>query len=142
MKKITAIVMVALMLCALLLPVMADESPARTDLEVETKADMPEATAESPDFVFVKDEATRYAKYEAPDEETGYMYVPEGEVEYEIDPKTAEWTKGSTEGLTFRSTAEFAKFAAVIVDNKVVGAANYDASEGSTVIAFTVKRFG
>ena len=44
------------------------------------------------------------------------------------------WKPGSASGATFRSTAALADFLRVIVDGVVVDRANYDLSEGSTVV--------
>lgn len=136
MKKITAILMVMLVMTALVLPtVMADNaSPERSILIVPTRDELPEATADSPDFVFVQDESVVYVKltddegnpYYAPETETGTGYVVTEE---------QTWYKGTTDkGLTFKSTADFGKFVSVFVDGKEVAADNYTAYEGSTMI--------
>ena len=44
------------------------------------------------------------------------------------------WKPGSAAGATFRSTAALADFLRVIVDDVVVDRANYDLSEGSTIV--------
>ena len=135
MKKITAILMVAFVMTALLLPCVMAASPERSIVIVPTKADLPEATAESPDFVFVQDESIVYVKLK--NDETGeYSYAPETETKtgYVVTEEQT-WYKGTTDkGLTFRSTADFAKFVDVYVDGALVAKDNYAASEGSTVI--------
>ena len=137
MKKITAIVMVVIMMAAIVVPsVMAAESPERNVPVVATKDDLPEATAESPDFVFVTDEGIIYVK--DVDQETGeYFYRPEtedGTAYYDVTPKNQVWYKGSGETLTFTSTASFDKFVGVLVDGVEIAAENYDAVEGSTKV--------
>ncbi len=44
------------------------------------------------------------------------------------------WTKGSSDGLTFRSAADFDKFQSVLVDGKEVAKDNYTVKEGSTIV--------
>ena len=136
MKKITAIIMVALVMTALLLPSVMAASPERGITVVGTKAELPEATAESPDFVFVQDESIVYAK--VTDDEGNVSYVPETELGtgYVVTEEQT-WWKGTKEGLTFRSTAPYAKFVDVYVDGKLVAKDNYKDSEGSTVIELT-----
>lgn len=45
-----------------------------------------------------------------------------------------EWTKGSKEGLTFRSDALFILFDGVKIDGETIDPENYTAAEGSTII--------
>lgn len=45
-----------------------------------------------------------------------------------------EWEKGSSEDARFRSTAPYAKFQDVLVDDQLVDPSNYTVSEGSTII--------
>ena len=44
------------------------------------------------------------------------------------------WTKGSSDGLTFKSAADFDKFQSVLVDGKEVAKDNYTVKEGSTIV--------
>ena len=136
MKKITAIVMVMIVMTALLLPCVMAASPERSIEVIPTKDDLPEATADSPDFIFVMDESVVYVKYTDPN--TGAVsYVSENELNsgYVVTPDQ-EWTKGSSDPAVFTSTADFVKFVDVYVDGALVAADNYDASEGSTIISF------
>ena len=142
MKKITAIVMAVLIMAAILVPVtvLAEPSPsvARGIVIVGTLEDLPEATADSPDFVFVQDESVVYVKYTDPN--TGEMnYVPETQIErgYVVKPEQT-WEKGSTDGLKFTSTASYDKFVDVFVDGQLVDASNYDAS-GEDITIVTLK---
>ncbi len=51
-----------------------------------------------------------------------------------INGANSIWTKGSDNGLQFRSNAAFAKFDRVKVDGKTIAETNYTAKEGSTII--------
>ncbi len=51
-----------------------------------------------------------------------------------LDGKDQTWTKGSSNGLTFKSAADFDKFQKVLVDNKEVDKTNYTVKEGSTIV--------
>ena len=139
MKKITAILMVVFVMTALVLPVLADGSPERGILVVASQDELPEASAESPDFVFVMDESVVYVKYVDP--VTGEVkYVPETALDdfgYVVTPEQTWFMGTEDEGLTFSSTADFAKFVDVYVDGVLVADDCYAASEGSTVIALT-----
>lgn len=137
MKKITAILMVMLVMTALLLPtVMAENSPERGILIVATKDELPEPSAESPDFVFVQDESVVYVKLT--DNDGNPYYEPEttaGDDFGYVVTEEQTWYMGTADkGLTFKSTADFGKFVAVYVDGQEVAADNYTAYEGSTMI--------
>ena len=52
-----------------------------------------------------------------------------------IDGANGEWKDNSKDGLTFRSNADFADFLSVKVDGAEIEAKNYEAKEGSTIVA-------
>lgn len=56
---------------------------------------------------------------------------------FEMLDVTEVYTKGSTDVLTFRSSAPVSEFKEVRVDNEVVDPSNYTVTEGSTIITFT-----
>ena len=135
MKKITAILMVVIVMTALALPVLA-ESAERQIIVVGSISDLPEANAESPDFVFVQDESIVYVKYVDP--VTGEIkYIPESELTdygYVVTPEQT-WVKGTKdEGTTFTSTAPFDKLIDVYVDSVLVAKEYYTASGTSTTV--------
>lgn len=51
-----------------------------------------------------------------------------------IDGADSKWTKGTTSNLVIRGDGEFSKFLAVKVDGTAIDAANYEVTEGSTII--------
>lgn len=51
-----------------------------------------------------------------------------------LEGKDSKWTKGSTDGLTFRSDALFAELEKVMVDNADLAEDKYTKAEGSTII--------
>lgn len=51
-----------------------------------------------------------------------------------IEGTNGVWTKGSADGLKFKSNAEYANFLKVLVDNAEITAENYEVKEGSTVV--------
>ena len=54
-----------------------------------------------------------------------------------ISGANVEWTKDSSDGLTFTSDADFAKFVCVMVDGAEIAATNYTAVSGSTKVTLT-----
>lgn len=77
-----------------------------------------------------------------PPTQTPPAETPSGEAKPEQTPTTYpvlegannEWTQGTTEGMTVRVDADFAKFNAVKVNDTVVDAKYYTAVSGSTII--------
>lgn len=130
MKKLVAFVMATVILAAFLVPVvLAAPSPERPGMvTVATKADMPAASANSPDFVYVESEDVVYAKYNDP--ETGYVYLPENEVpsddKYQIivnggsQNAGAQWTAGSGNSYVISVDAPKDKFVSVVLDGVVL----------------------
>lgn len=51
-----------------------------------------------------------------------------------IEGADGEWTQGTTNDLVIKGDGEFAKFSAVKVDGATINAANYEVSEGSTIV--------
>ncbi len=51
-----------------------------------------------------------------------------------IEGQNGSWTKGSNAGLTFKSDAKFSDFDSVLIDGKVIDAANYTVKEGSIIV--------
>ncbi|MCL2142756.1 MAG: leucine-rich repeat protein, partial [Methanomassiliicoccaceae archaeon] len=69
-----------------------------------------------------------------------YITISFGEIEpiaYTLsEGGTVGWTKGAPNGLTVTSNGELSKFIGVKVDNVLIGASDYDVTEGSTVVTF------
>ena len=135
MKKLVSLVIAMILVAVMVVPALANGAPSAEEgvVTVATKADMPNASEkDAPNFVYVEAEQTKYVKYE--DYMGELSYVPEADVptSYEIGEKVDPWTKGKDGDAKFVSNAPFDKFESVLVDNKVVDAANYDAVSGST----------
>lgn len=147
MKKLVAFVMATVILAAFLVPVvLAAPSPERPGMvTVATKEDMPAASADSPDFVYVESEGVVYAKYNDP--ETGYVYLPEDQVpsddKYQIvvnggtQNAGAQWTSGSGNSYVISVDAPKDKFVSVVLDGVVLDPKYYTiqtTSDGGTEI--------
>ncbi len=51
-----------------------------------------------------------------------------------IEGTNGVWTKGSADGLKFKSNAEYANFLKVLVDNAEITAETSEVKEGNTVV--------
>lgn len=133
MKKLVAFVMATMILAVLFVPaVMAAPSPERPGMvKVPTKTDIPAATADSPDFVYVEDEDVVYVKYDDP--ETGYVYLPEDQVpsedKYSISGDST-WLVGSGSGYAISTNAPADKLVCVVVDGTVLKSTFYTVETG------------
>ena len=144
MKKLTAIVLVSMLVIAFAVPAVMALSPERTIVVVPTKDEIPDATADSPYFIFVADDEVTYAKFEDP--ETGELkYVPEDEipenVDYEVVKGAEEtWASDSDKDFVVSSDADETKgkgeFVALIIDGKIIDASNY-VIKGNSEITLT-----
>ena len=137
MKRFITLAVAMILVALMIAPVFAEDSPVGDVLYIDTKAQMPNATAkDSPERVYVKDEGVMYVKYE--DYLGEFSYVPETEVpfSYELIKKFDPWTKGKDGDALFASNAPYEKFDGVYIDKTLVDAANYTSASGSTEVTF------
>ena len=142
MKKITAIVLIVMLVGALAATAVMALSPERTITVVPTKDDLPDPTdPDSPFFIYVDDEGTTYVKFELPD--IGIVYIPEdevpGNIDYSIVKGAGETVEQlSTGGFVIASDAdENGKLVAIIIDGKIIDESCYIISPDSADITLT-----